>query len=78
MAYIEVHVDEYLPDASDRALKEEVTRRMGMGEWSVDPHVEPLPWTRRGMADDIRQAYYARDASRLEMLLRQLELRETA
>lgn len=34
------------------------------------------PWTRMGLAADIRGAFYLRDASRMEMLLRALEWHE--
>ena len=36
------------------------------------PH-DPEPWGHAGLADDIRTAFYRRDASRMEMLLRVLE-----
>lgn len=70
MVCVDFKVDEYLSDASDRALKYEVEQR--------ELAIGPQPWTRRGMADDIRNAFYCRNASRLEMLLAELEMREFA
>jgi hypothetical protein len=79
MASIDIYVDDYLYEASDNALKDEVKRRAGRPGWhDVDDPLGVHPWTRRGMADDIRQAFYARNSSRLELLLSQLELREIA
>lgn len=77
MACVELDVDDYLYDASESALKAEVGRRVAEGKWSVSSAPEaPQPWSREGLAADIRAAYYARDASRLELLLVVLEDRE--
>lgn len=79
MACVEIEIDDYIHDASDFALKSEIKRRQGTRGWEGDDDPNgPQPWTRRGMADDIRQAFYGRNASRLELLLGQLELREIA
>lgn len=79
MACVDFYVDDYLDEASDRALKNELTRRRARSDWQESPDPNgPEPWTRRGMADDIRQAFYARNASRLELLLTQLEVHEDA
>jgi hypothetical protein len=77
MACIDFVVDEYLYEASISALAVEVTRRVANGEWRAahskqvsreDPnHVEA--WTREGLAEDLRTAFYARNASRFEALL---------
>lgn len=77
MATVEVDIDieDHLDEVPLDCLQNEVARRLK--KKGHDPSA-PEPWTRRGMADDIRQAYYARNASRLELLLSQLELREFA
>lgn len=77
MACVDIDVDDFLYDASITALKSEVGRRVAAGEWSAPSGPEaPQPWSREGLAADIRAAYYARDASRLELLLVVLEDRE--
>lgn len=80
MAYIDIDIDDYLHDASKIALREEIKRRAAAGKWEedapVEKHVEV--WTAEGMAADIRNAYYARNASRLELLLTILEKHEAA
>lgn len=77
MACVDIDVDDYLYDASVSALKAEVARRVADGTWSIPWKPEdPEPWSRAGLAADIRAAYYARDASRLELLLVILEDRE--
>jgi hypothetical protein len=84
MATVEVEadidVDEYLFEASTQALLEEIRHRVAKGE-ITDRALTETPdkreiWTRPGLADDIRTAFYARNASRLEMLLMELERHE--
>lgn len=79
MARLYFCVDDYLDGASDRALAIELKRRQARPGWKDEPDQNGVqPWTCRGMSDDIRQAYYARNVSRLELLLTQLEAREVA
>lgn len=79
MTCVDIEIDDYLFDASDFALKAEIKRRQGTRGWDGydDPH-GVHPWTKVGMAHDLRTAFYARDATRMELILAQLELRETA
>jgi hypothetical protein len=75
MTCIDIDIDDYLDEVSEDALRREVDRRIAAGSWSNSDHA-PEPWTRAGLAADIRAAYYARNASRLELLLVILEQRE--
>jgi hypothetical protein len=77
MACIDIDVDDYLNEASVPALVVEVARRVANGEWRSE-HSKRLAsrspdhaevWTRDGLADDLRTAFYARNASRFEALL---------
>jgi hypothetical protein len=79
MESAEIDVDEYLDEASASALRSEVERRVACGDWKWpdvpgDDGVER--WTPGGLADDLRNAFYARDASRFEALLTVLEPHE--
>jgi hypothetical protein len=70
MPYVEVFVeaDDYISDVSTEALRRELDRRLG--------HVadtETHPWTALGIAQDLRTAFYARNASRFEAILSVLE-----
>lgn len=79
MTCVDIDIDDYLHDASDFALKSEIKRRQGKLGWEGDDDPNGVHvWTRRGMADDIRAAYYSRNAAQLELILAQLELREMA
>lgn len=81
MACVDIQVDYYLDEASDSALLDELRCRRAKPQWKPAAEDDPNgthAWTRRGMADDIRQAYYARNTNRLEVILAQLELREVA
>lgn len=70
MAMVMVHVDasDVLSEVSDRDIEREWRRRRkpNIGE----------PWTPAGLAEDLRKAFYNRDASRFEALLCVLEKRE--
>jgi len=66
-----VDVDDVLDDLSDKELEQELERRLrrrGGGIGSA-----PHPWTNAAIADDLRTAFYARDASRFEALLAVLD-----
>jgi hypothetical protein len=73
---IDIDVDDYLDDASNEAIWSELLRRIANGYEPPVVASAPQPWTRIGLASDIRHAFYARDASRLEMLLSELERHE--
>lgn len=62
--------DDYLDDATTEALRAEMKRR----NRTKDDGIEV--WTPAGLADDFRKAFYARDASRFEVLCRVLEKHE--
>lgn len=77
MAIIDFDVDDYLNEASEVALRSEVINRISRGKWKPLPTADNAePWSRAGLAEDIRLAYYNRNASRFEMLLKELEQRE--
>ena len=79
MACIDIEVDFYLDEASTSALRSEVNRRIADGSWKIDPMIDEIePWTPQGMAADLRSAFYRRDASRFELLLKVLEPRQKA
>jgi hypothetical protein len=72
MPYVNVHVDwqDVLDDMDDDALERELEkRRQRQGKRSTAAE----PWTPLGMAEDLRTAFYARDASRFEALLATLD-----
>jgi hypothetical protein len=71
MARIEFEIEDYLHEVSDFALKDEMDRRIKDGK---PPNSDLEDWTPEGMADDLRAAFYRRDASRFELLLRVLEV----
>jgi hypothetical protein len=76
MATVDIEVDYYLDEASGGALIAEVKRRIAKGEITsgdLGPVQGDETWCKRGMADDIRTAFYARNAARLEHLLTVLE-----
>lgn len=78
MASIEIDADEYLSDVSDDALRIEVRHRIAAG-WEIkflDDGTEP--WSKPGLAADLRAAFYSRNASRFELLLSVLEQREAS
>ncbi len=67
---VEVDIDEYLNEASTEALRTELEHRMK----KKNPHVTVgLSWGPMEMADDLRKAFYARDANQFEFLLRTLD-----
>ena len=67
----------FVADISDDQLVREMRDRIACGQWKPQGKLSDVePWTRGGLAADIREAYYARNASRLEALLTVLEQRE--
>lgn len=74
MPYFDVDVylsdEELLEKLSDNDLERELARRRGKG---FGPFDKTHPWTPDGMADDLRSAFYARDASRFESLVMRLD-----
>ena len=75
MPYVSVHVDadDVLEELSDDELREELRRHKKPAK---DDPAAPHQWTPVGFADDLRTAFYARNASRFEMLLLALEPHE--
>lgn len=74
MATIEIEADWYIDEVSNSKLLAEVARRVAVGD--ITPAMaadDSEPWSPDGLASDIRHAFYARDASRMEMLLTVLE-----
>ena len=67
MPYINISVEEALEDVSADDLKRELLRRTGKSQDHDTNGLEP--WTPSGLADDLRSAFYRRDASRFEALL---------
>ncbi len=76
MPYISVHVDtdDMLEKLSNADLERELERRRRK---RLGPSA-PEPWTHAGMVADLREAFYRRDANRLEALLAVLEQYEGA
>jgi hypothetical protein len=70
MATIDFDVDDYLDEASLAALESELRDRRLKGARDVEE------WTPSGLADDLRNAFYARNACRFEMLLTVLQPHE--
>lgn len=73
MPYVNVYVsdDDIIADMDDDELEEELARRR---KKRGGAHVSAVhPWTPLGMAEDLRTAFYARDASRFETLLATLD-----
>lgn len=71
-----IEVDDYLHEASINSLKHEVANRISSKEWKgpfPTAADDSEPWAPASLADDIRKAFYARDASRPEILLSVLE-----
>lgn len=78
MPYVSMHIDgqDVLEELDNEDLLREIGRRRTAGKWNgsaVDDDSEH--WTPPGMADDLRTAFYARNASRFEAIIRALELR---
>ncbi len=76
MASVDFDVDDYLDEASTGALRAELSSRdeskAGAGKALVAVGNVQF-WTPSGLADDLRTAFYARNASRFEMLLTALQ-----
>ena len=77
MASAEFEVEDYLTEARTRSLRRELDRRIAAGDRNALVSVDnEEPWCPFGLASDIRGAFYARDAPRLEYLLMVLERKE--
>lgn len=78
MAYIDIDIEEHLDEVSDEALRRELAGRPAKAGNLKKPRSadDPEPWAPIGLADDLRTAFYARNAARMEMLLGVLELHE--
>jgi hypothetical protein len=77
MASIEVDIDieDHLDEVSTHVLKEEIRRRLTKGRVS-STQVDIEEWAPSGLADDLRTAFYARNANRFELLLTVLQPHE--
>jgi len=78
---IDVDTDDALDDLSDSALRAELKRRSAHAgaahlSWTTD--AAALVWTAAALADDLRSAFYARDANRFDALLYRIEPMLTA
>ena len=81
MTYVHIEIDDYLHEISASSLKAEVRRRIQTKEWKWGNLVDEdgaEPWAPATLAEDLREAFYRRDASRFEMLLRVLAEHESA
>lgn len=76
MPYVSVYIDsdDMLEELSIADLERELERRRRK---RLGPSA-PEPWTHAGIVADLREAFYRRDASRLEALLAVLEQHEGA
>ena len=77
MPYVFVDTADVVDEIPDDALVAEIKRRIKTGRIKqVLSEDSDESWTRYGLAEDIRTAFYARNSSRLEALLVVLETRE--
>jgi hypothetical protein len=74
MPHVDVWVEacDVLQEVSDSELEREVARRL---KKRAEQSGEPAPhiWTSTGLAEDMRSAFYSRDANRFEALLCRLD-----
>jgi len=76
MPYVHITVRDALIEVTDDELREELrARTRRKASCSGD---EPEPWTPGGLADDLRAAFYRRDASLFEALLTVLQPHDQA
>lgn len=77
---VTIDIDDHLDEASEHSLRAELARREkkrappgAPAPRLVRPRfpslADPHPWTTPGLAEDLRSAFYRRDASRFEALL---------
>lgn len=81
MTLVSIDIDYYADDLSNQALIDEVKVRISNNQIKPTDIVglnDPEPWCPSGLAADVREAFYRRDASRMEMLLMVLERQEKA
>jgi hypothetical protein len=71
MASIEFDISEFLQEADTDDLVDELARRNDLRQPSM--HSGALQWEGPGLAQDLRQAFYRRDASEFERLLRAMD-----
>ncbi len=71
--YVDVDAYEVLEEISDEDLEEELASRRRKRGDKVQADNGAEPWTSLGMAEDLRTAFYARDATRFESLLCRLD-----
>lgn len=63
---VDIDIDDYLDEATTEALVAELKYR----EKKKNPYkTDGLPWGPAEMADDLRKAFYAKDANQFEFLL---------
>jgi hypothetical protein len=74
---VDIEIEDYLDEVSLEALQEEISDRRRRAESTRLIGVGGVElWTPSGLADDLRTAFYARNASRFEMLLTVLQPHE--
>jgi hypothetical protein len=76
MASIHFEPEDYLDEVDLDALLDEIKRRRRKERSLAPPPAEIEPWAPEGLADDLRTAFYARNASRFEALLMVLQPHE--
>lgn len=75
MASIDFDPEDYLDEVDLDALLDEIKRRRRK-ERSTGIPADIEPWAPEGLAEDLRTAFYARNASRFELLLLVLQPHE--
>lgn len=74
MAYVHVSVDIDAQDVLEQLLDEDLQRELDRRrKRRGDGVAGAISWDSTGLAEDLRAAFYARDASRFEALLRKLD-----
>jgi hypothetical protein len=72
----DVEIEDYLDEVPLEVLREEIARRQKRDGDAKATVGEVEVWTPSGLADDLRNAFYARNASRFEALLTVLQPHE--
>jgi hypothetical protein len=66
---VDIDVDEILPELGDEELEAELRRRRKRSGKATADDGQTHVWTPVALAEDLRTAFYARNASRFEQLL---------
>lgn len=70
---VDIDVDDVLDELDDEELEAELRRRRKKSGKAVADDRQTHIWTPVALAEDLRTAFYARNASRFEHLLRVLD-----